>query len=50
MENAAGRPVQAPKPVIIALRRWRQEDFHLYKGSLNYIARPYFKRPDEGRT
>lgn len=50
MGNAAGRLVQAPKPVILALRRWRQEDFSLCEGSLNYIARPYFNRPDEGQT
>lgn len=50
MGNAAGRLVQAPKPVILALRRWRLEDFSLCEGSLNYIARPYFKRPDEGQT
>jgi hypothetical protein len=35
-------------PVIVALRRLRQEDLE-FKDSLGYILRPHFKKEREGK-
>jgi hypothetical protein len=36
-------------PIILALGSWRQED-HEFKASLDYLARPYLKKPNKQRA